>query len=149
MNLLRLLPFIIRLFPELVTGPLIRGRLIPLSQIKPASDEDLARELNRKVDLSPRRDGTQDSSQVIQLSEAINCVSSSFNNTTLIKEFLLVAVRSLIEGTTSRAAGQRMFNAMVECLRENALRQDTPRTLHETKTKFHRPAVGHNPKGPN
>jgi hypothetical protein len=79
---------------------------------------------------------------VIKVSDAIKCIEDGFNATTLVKEFFLVAVRSLIAGTQVQAAGQRLFDSMSNCIRSKALGQKSERT-YEVKKGYHRPALGH------
>lgn len=138
-EIVRLLPFIIKLFPELAQSSIL-GKIIPLFKIDPATDEDLARELNKEVRIKQKNNS--DATSVIKVSEAIKCAKSSFDNTTLISEFVLEAAKSLIAGRQIDACGQRMFDQMVNCMRQNSLRQDTPRVASRT-TSHGRPARGH------
>jgi hypothetical protein len=140
-QLVRMLPIVIRLFPELVKTTFYRGSVVVLNKVTPATDTDLERELARKIE-QKASDQAKDNQMVIKVAEAIKCCESTFNATTLVKEFVLVAIKSLIEGKTTQACGQKMFDQMATCIRENALRQDTPRKF-VYKGSYHRPAKGH------
>jgi hypothetical protein len=140
-QILRMLPIIIRLAPQLVKQTFYRGSAVVANKIDPATDEALERDLNRKIKRDPKQE-SKDNQMCIKVSEAVNCVEKHFNNTTLVKEFMLTAAKSLFEGRTTEACGQRLFDQMTRCIRENALRQDTPRAAHRT-TKHGRPARGH------
>ena len=112
-----------------------------LNRVKPASDTDLERQLNRKIER--RVEGFPNAkTHVLKLSDALKCVESTFNETTLIAEFVLVAAQSLIEGEQSRACGQKMFDKIEECMIEKLLSQKTARkTVRESR--HGRPARGH------
>jgi hypothetical protein len=138
---IRMIPIIIRLAPNLIKYTFYRGSIVVANKVTPATDEDLARELNRQIK-QKSSDQAKDNQMVIKVSEAIKCVESNFNNTTLIKEFVLVAAKSLFEGRQTEACGQRLFDQMARCIRENALRQSTSRRVHR-KTGHGRPAKGH------
>ncbi len=140
-DIVRLIPFIVRLFPQLVKTTFYRGSLVVANKVTAATDEDLARDLNRKIK-QKESDKSKDNQMVIKVSEAIKCVEDNFNNTTLIKEFLLVACKSLVAGETQEACGQKLFDKMARCIRENALRHDTPRVI-SSKRRYHRPSKGH------
>jgi hypothetical protein len=140
-EIVRLLPIIIRLFPQLVRTTFYRGFIRIFGEVKPLSDEELARDLNRKID-TRSKDKDKDNQMVVKVKDAVHCVEVGFNETTLIKEFILVAIRSLIAGRGDEACGQRMFNQMSNCIREKALRHDTPRVIKETR-QYRRPAKGH------
>lgn len=137
----RLVPLIVRLFPQLIRQTFYRGSVVVANQVTPTTDTELERNLAKKIKRRPQ-DETKDNQMVIKVSAAIKCVEEHFNNTTLIKEFVLVAVKSLWEGVQSQSCAQRMFDAMARCIRENALRQDTPRSAHRSSTHG-RPARGH------
>lgn len=138
---IRLMPIIVRLFPQLVKATFYRGSVVTLNKVTPSPDEDLERELNRKIK-QKSADKSKDNQMVVKVSDAVACIEKGFNDTTLIKEFILTAAKALLEGRQSVACGQRMFDQMATCVRQKALRQDTPRAAHRT-TRIGRPAKGH------
>jgi hypothetical protein len=109
--------------------------------VRPATDEDLARELDQKIKQNPS-DKAKDNQRVVKVSDAVACVENTFNSTTLIKEFVLVAAKSLISGTQTQACGQSMFDAMAKCIRDKALSQLSARDIKRS-TSIGRPALGH------
>lgn len=140
--IVRLIPIIIRLFPDLVKLTFYRGSVVVANRVTPMSETELERAVNAQVKTQDPRDAAKDAQMVVKVSDAIKCLETTFNSTTLIKEFILVACKSLLEGVQKKACGQEMFNRMSRCIREHALRQDTPRSAHRT-TSHGRPARGH------
>lgn len=140
-SIVRMIPIIIRMFPQLTKFTFYRGSAIIANKIDPVSEEDLARELDRKI-RRDRKNESRDNQTVVKVKDAIDCVEKAFNETTLIKEFILTACKSLITGRQSSACGQSLFDRISNCIRENVLRQDTIRRSHRT-TNFGRPAKGH------
>jgi hypothetical protein len=140
--IIEILPALLRLFPVMRTLPIARGVAIPLTS-NPLTDPQAQQQLDAKLKLKQReRDKTKDSSQVIKLSDAIACVESKLNDTTLIWEFIKTAVPALIKGAQTHATSQDMFDKIVECLREDAMRQDTVRRGSKV-IRNPRPARGH------
>lgn len=137
-----MLPIIIRLAPQLVKMTFYRGSAIIANKVEPSNEEELAQELNRKIKRDQKED-SRDNQHVIKVADAIECIENGFNSTTLIYEFAKTALRSLLEGRQSEAAGQNLFDQMAKCIRENALRSDTLRRKHKPATKYGRPAKGH------
>jgi hypothetical protein len=122
-------------------GKIIFKRFIPFFDIKPKTEEQLAREFSNDVKVKTRTD-FNDANHVIKCSEAIKCVEKHFSETTLIWEFVKTAVKDLIAGETVKKPSEDLANRIAECIRENCLRSDTPRVLIEKKF-YHRPARGH------
>jgi len=137
----RIIPLIVRLFPQLVRQTFYRGSVVVANDVRPSTDTELERNLREKIK-QKKKDQERDNQMVIKVADAIACIEEKFNNTTIVKEFILVAVQSLWEGVQTQACGQRMFDAMAKCIREKALRQDTPRSAHR-ETTHGRPARGH------
>jgi len=141
-EIIRILPAILKLFPQLAKIPLIRGRLIPLNNIAPETDLDAARKLNRRFKRKPK-EGPADSSMVIIVDEAIKCVEDAGNNNGgVIWEVIKKGAQQLILGGGEENVTEQLLNPIVECIRENALRQDTPRIGHKVVNQP-RPAKGH------
>ena len=138
LEIVRILPLIIKFFPEIL-GPVVRGRLIPLNNINPATDADAMEALNRAVKLKPRQ-GFNDAVHVIKCSEVKSCLEEKLDKSLLL-EVVKSATRILAGDATSNA-GNIIGDRVMECIRENVLRQDTPR-VRKIKTYIGRPAVGH------
>jgi hypothetical protein len=132
-----ILPYIVRLFPGLRTLPIVKGLAIPINDVQGITDPELARALDRKTEIK-KQQGFNDETAVIKVSEAIKCIQDKFNDTTLLKELVLIAAQQLI-GDAKVTAAQGMADRMADCIRENALRQDTPRVLR-TKRYQARPS---------
>jgi hypothetical protein len=139
-ELVRILPLILRLFPELATSPLI-GKIIPLFKIDPRSDTDLARALNRELKV-PKHHGFNDNTAVIKVSEAIKCVETKLGNGKVLLSFLKGIVNSL-KSAEGKNAAELLASDIAACIREDSLRQNTPRTTDPPRQKYHRPAKGH------
>jgi len=133
-----LLPLIVRLFPSLVRLPVV-GRIIPLFNVRPSTDEDLARALDREYK-RPRRSQGSDNTNVIKLDDAITVVEEVLGDGKLKAAGLLALAKELLDQSTGKSP---IGDKIIEGLRENVLRQDTPRTTQPPKQKYHRPAEGH------
>jgi hypothetical protein len=143
MPLIRLLPLIIRLFPQLLKQTFHRGSIVFLSNIEPATDTELERELNAKIRVKRREETPKDSSSVIKVSEAIDAVEEVLNQAGIKRELLLSLVQALFGDTgNKRAPGQTTADKIAEKIRENSLRQNTAR-VKTRRTKYGRPAKGH------
>lgn len=140
-NLLpEILPAILRLFPLMRELPIIRGVAIPINDVVPMSDEEVARALNPKTKIKDDKH-FNDATHLVKCSDVMRCIENKFNDTTLLKEFLVIAAGRLV-GNTGTAA-QNLADKMATCVREHALRQDTPRTTSPPRQKYHRPSKGH------
>jgi len=135
--LIEILPYIVRLFPALKTLPIVRGLAIPINDVQGITDPELARNLARKTTIKKER-SFNDETAVIKVSEAIKCIEEKFNDTTLLREFILVAAKQII-GDAETTAAQAIADRMGTCIRENSLRQDTPR-VRRTKRYSARPS---------
>jgi len=141
-QLIRLLPLVVRLFPQLTKLSPLVGKIIPLQDIEPTAEEDLARELNPKYK-TKQHEGFNDAAHVVKISDAIKCVEDSFNEKGIVWELVKAAVTSLAEGKTKTLPGENLMNAIVKCIREDALRQDTIRVKGRYRSPWARPAAGH------
>jgi hypothetical protein len=126
-----LLPLIIRLFPTLVRTPLL-GKIIPLFKIDPASDEALARALNRNFKRKKKR-GFNDNAHVVKLDEAIKCVEQVIGDGKLQAAGLLRLSKMLLDQKTG---GSEIGDAIISCMREKILQQGNQRAVGKfVKTK--------------
>lgn len=139
--LIRLLPALIRIAPELVTGTVTRGKIIALADVKPESETDLARKLDRKTKAKKRRK-YNDAVHVVKVADAIKCIEDQFNNTSLLVQFLLGAAKAALGDEEARTAAQGLADKMAECIRDKSLTQKNPRVLG-TSRYYQRPAKGH------
>jgi hypothetical protein len=140
-----LLPIIVRLMPECLQAEKItRGRVIPIENINPINEAQEARNLSREFKRERRTDGRKDSSQVVNLDTAIKCVEESAGKGGLVAKVVRKCCAVLIAGGTGTGPNvtEDIMNPVIKCLRESALRQDTPRNVHRTETHG-RPARGH------
>lgn len=133
-----LLPLIVRLFPQIARAPVL-GKIIPLFNVKGATDEDLARALNREYK-RPQRRGFNDEIYVVKLEDAITCVEKTLSDGKLKSAGLITLAKQLLDPSTGKSP---IGDAIIACLRESVLRQDRPRTTEPPRQKYHRPATGH------
>jgi hypothetical protein len=143
MNVFRVIPL---LFPMLIDAlvalrlPFL-GRILSLFQ-HPIDDTQALQELNRAQNWRPKRKtGFNDSAHVIKVSDAIACVQTQVNNRLHWLAVAKEVVKSLVGTPGNSMAG--LGDDVAECLREKALTQLTERIRRDTKTKLHRPALGH------
>lgn len=133
---------LIILFPELLTALepwLGRGFISILINLLQDPQRDLARELDQK--LEARNKSAKDNQQVIKVSAAIKCVEDSMKDGKL----LVAIVKGLVNALLSQnfeGAPRLLLDSIVTCIRENALRHDTPRVFSRTP-RYHRPSKGH------
>lgn len=139
-----IMPILLRLCPELRAGQVTKGLIEPIVNINPMNDADEARALNREFKRQPRKDGTKDSSQVVNLDQAIKCVEKAGGNGGLVSSVIRDCVLVLLKGGYGSGDNttEKLLNPIITCLRENALRQDTPRVKVDKKF-YHRPSKGH------
>lgn len=139
-----LLPILIRLLPEFRAAQVAKGKIIPISNINPINEAQEAEALNREFKRQPRKDQTKDSSQVINLDRAIKCVEESGGKGGLVSRVIRDCILVLLKGGYGKGDNttEKLLNPIISCLRENALRQDTPRVL-ATSRYYQRPARGH------
>jgi hypothetical protein len=135
----RILPTIIRAFPELVRGSPTVGRILPLMNVEPTSDELLDRSLDRKFKRKTKK-GFNDEIYVIKLDDAISCVEKVFSAPDLKRKGLLALAREAINQTTGESP---LGTKIVDCLREHVLSQKSIRSKNRHGTSWGRPAVGH------
>jgi hypothetical protein len=132
---------LIILFPELLTALepwLGRGFIAILINILQDPDRDLARELDQKLQAAKEK---SDNSSVIKVSEAIKCVEEAMKDGKL----LIAVIKGLVNALISKnfeGAPRILLDTIVTCIREHALRQDTPRVFSKT-FRYHRPSKGH------
>lgn len=112
-----LLPILVRLFPELVSSPVVRGLVIPLINVDPTAEEELARKLQRKVKF-PRVTG--DSSRVVKIADAIACVEKVIGDGKLQSLGMIGLARQLLNQATGDSP---IGTAIVDCIRSKALQQ--------------------------
>jgi hypothetical protein len=120
-----------------VRTPIV-GRIIPLFNVKPSTDEDLARALNREFKRKPDK-SINDASHVVKLDDAIKCVEKTISDGKLQSAGMLTLAKMLLDQSTG---GSPIGDAIIACLRESVLRQDTVRTGSKV-VRNPRPAVGH------
>lgn len=149
MQITRILPYIIRLFPEIARqAPPLRNVFV-LGQIEPLSDElvdeALNRDLNKEIDLRLRRQSDRDNQQVIKLAEVREVLKEHFTQVSAVRS-MAEAIKNIIGGVlANRRDGANFYNfveQLMDKMRENALRQNTVRTYRQ-KVGPLRPAVGH------
>lgn len=140
-----ILPMIVRLCPEILAGEKItRGKIVPLADVNPMNEAQEARNLSRKFKRQPRKDGRKDSSEVINLDKAIKIVEESGAKGGLVAKVVRKCVVALIKGGTGAGNNvtEDLLNPVIKEMRENTLRQNTPR-VNSSKKSYHRPAKGH------
>jgi hypothetical protein len=121
--IIRLLPALLRLFPTVRSVPLVRGLVIPVDNIIADSDLQLARKLNRKLDLKKKKQFT-DSAHVVKVSD-VKAVLEKELDGTLLKDIALALGRTLSSavGGEEDSAGAIMGNRIMDKIREKILVQ--------------------------
>lgn len=141
-----LLPIIVRLMPEVTQAQkLVKGRVIPIKEINPINEAEEARALSRKFQRERREDGRKDSSEVINLDTAIKIIESNGGKGGLVAQVVRKCCAVLIQGGVGRGPNvtEDLLNPIIREMRENTLRQDTPRKYKLAHSGYHRPARGH------
>lgn len=144
-----LLPLIVRLMPECLQAEKVtRGRIIPIKDINPINEAEEARALSRKFKRERRPDGRKDSSEVINLDTAIKIIEKNGGKGGLVAQVVRKCCAVLIAGGVGQGPNvtEDLLNPIIREMRENTLRQDTPRRLRGASNPhfgYHRPARGH------
>jgi hypothetical protein len=137
-----LLPFIIRLFPVLGRMPIPLGRVIPLFEQTPSSDEALARALAVRVRVRRPRRKTKATNEVLTLDDAISSVEKVLSDGKIQKLGVLAAAAKLqnITGTGQNDVAQAIADELAEhTLSQKGARRNVK--IDETIQK--RPCRGH------
>jgi len=140
------IPQIIRtaadLVPALRSIPALGRTVIFLNRI-PRDDTKALEELRRAGDKKKKereKEARDNGRYVLKVSEAIKCVDAHAYDPRIILDFVRAVGSTLIGGTTS--GFDPMRNRIVQCLKEKALRQDTPRVFRD-EPGYQRPRKGH------
>jgi hypothetical protein len=94
----------------------------------------------KKTDRKTRRE--RNNRYVLKASDAMQCVEDNLMDGQILFAFGKGILNALVRGGSQDAA-DIILDKIWTCIEENTLRQDTARVAKETKTKFHRPALGH------
>jgi hypothetical protein len=136
-----LIPIIVKMFPAVRELPIIRGLAIPLMDVEPTSDLLLERALQHRIRIKRNPKKTKDTSMVITVESACDCVERVLSSGKFQKLGVLEAARILQGG---KATGENpIAEAMAECFRENVLFQKNPRARQHAYTYEKRPCRGH------
>jgi len=120
-----LVPIIIRLFPALREVKLVRGLIIPLQTIDPASETELARNLARKLQLQ-EREKFRDTAHVVRVSDVKSCYEETMKDGGLLLQFLKSLAATLTDAKAKNAA-EAIGDKLMVCVRDKALTQTARR----------------------
>lgn len=128
--IVRLLPILIKLFPELLkdTPKLQLGKVIPILEQDPSSDELLERAYERQPRFKRKTRKIKDTKFVVSLDAAIKCVEDAINDKTLSRLGVLKLAAQLV----STSGGSPIGDKIIECLRSKVL----PQTAKRKRTTY-------------
>jgi hypothetical protein len=110
-----------------------------LAALAAETDGALEFQISRHVQKKTKKQ-VRDDSQVIKVSEAINCVDEQLRDPKVILRY----AKAILSACLDPGAGDLDLTAdAAKCIRENALRQDTVRVKGRYRSPWARPAVGH------
>jgi hypothetical protein len=150
-----LIPVVVRLFrmlaedtPEIGRLMVRKGDAIGFTSTNPINEKDAVQALARKYKIKqrdPRLPG-KDSSNVIKVSDAIDIIEKQGNKGSPLWAAVKSGVKIVSLGAlgiqNTESAIESILDPIVQEIRENALRQDTPRVFSHT-FRYHRPSKGH------
>lgn len=136
------------LLPEIGKLKLPVGKFIALDTLMAFSGKEIKKRIGRHLKKKTKKQDSDDT-QVIKVSEAIDCVDKHFrdaNTVRAIAESVLSVIIAVGESWLGKPPDDilgEVADACAKCIRENALRQDTPRARHRDAVENARPARGH------
>lgn len=134
--------------PQVGRLKIASGTGVSLAALEQLSGEAIRRRIERRLKKKTKRHD-RDNSQVIKVDDAIKCVDKYLRNASFLRRIAEEITLTIL------AIGQNLVvpqddlhgefaDAVAQCIREDALRQDTPRALIPRRDKFyHRPSRGH------
>ncbi len=134
-----LIPIIIRLWPAVPEIPVI-ARLLVIFQLHPSTDAELERALAYNYKRKPKQHGPDKDTGVVKLDDAIKCVEQKIGDGNISRKGIIALAKLLFNPVEKTSP---IGDSIIECLRESALRQDTPRVYSRSVRGFRRPAKGH------
>lgn len=125
--LVRILPAILRIFPEILkdTPKLGLGKVIPIINQVAEPERDLARQLQQKFKLK-EKEKFRDSAHVVRCDDVKNVLEKELDGT-LLKDVLLALGRNLMGATNLESAGAILGNRIMDKIREKVLVQTAVR----------------------
>jgi hypothetical protein len=136
-----ILPAIVRLFAAMRSAPVVRGKLIPMSEVSPMNDAEALRKLNEKLK-TKKKEGFNDAIWLIKLEEVRKILDEVLSNRNEILEFAKKVASALISSDPGEPILQKTADRIMTRCREECLRHDTPR-VRKHKDYSGRPAKGH------
>jgi len=135
------------LAPEVGKLKIPIGKFIGLAALNQFSGKEISKRIGRHLKRKTKKKKGDDT-MVIKVAEAIECVDKYFRDPATIRGLaeetisIIVALGESFIGKPPDDVLGEAADKCADCIRENALRQDTPRAAHRT-TKKGRPARGH------
>lgn len=133
--------------PEVGSLRIPAGKFIALATLEAFSGKEIRKRIGRHLKRKTKKQKGDDT-QVVKVAEAIECVDKFFRDPDTMRG-LAEAVLSVILAAGETFLGKppddilgEAADKCADCIREHALRQDTPRTA-ERRTTHGRPARGH------
>jgi len=114
--------------------------IIALATLAEMAENQMENRIRNGLKKKTKRE-KKDNQQVVKVSDAIDCVENALRDPKLLlktgKEII-----NAVTGADVRTIINIATDVIAQCIREHALRQDTPRKIVE-KRFYHRPARGH------
>lgn len=125
--LIRVLPSILRLFPQFKAPPIVRGKVIPLQTINEATNAELERALNHKIRLKKKED-FNDNSRVVKVEDVRKIYEEIGTKKGVVVKVALDLAASLItEGAPGKNYLEEFGNDFMDKVREKVLKQTAAR----------------------
>jgi hypothetical protein len=124
--IIRLLPAILRLFPQFARVTLEKGKLIPLQTIDPMSEAELARQLNVKLRI-PKQKDFNDKTHVVKISDVISCFEKTNDEQKYPVKIALDVASALLSATPAEPLLKEFSDDFIKCVRDKSLKQTAKR----------------------
>ena len=142
MQILRIIPLIFPALLEFISRiPWLARLAVLIHASRPMNESEALEALNRAQKWTRKlKQGYNDSTHVIKVSDAIECVGAQVNSAPQAFRVLKEALKAIL-GTPGNSLSQ-LGDDVVDCLRAKSLGQDSER-VWSVKHRYHRPSRGH------
>lgn len=122
-----------------------RGSVVLLAELAAQTDALMQAQIKRHVRTKKRKKEKSDDWQVIKVADAIDCVETWQTDPKVLYQLAKNIVSTILDPALPGGPSFELPDPgeqIIQCIRENALRQDTPR-VPKTVSYYARPAKGH------